>query len=361
MKTYINITDLKAAFTKLSKVISTKTSIAILENVLVEVSPEKTYFTVSNSDQTIRITLDNDFTHMVQSGINMYDFKKLHTFIKKSKANHIEFNGNTIISNKLKLNLSDMDYSEYPKIPDNNGNKYTLSAHDYKKSVNKVAYAVSTSDGRPMLKGINTVISNNDIMMVATDSHRLAKNTIENVNFDNETSFVIDGKTTEKMAAMIGKKDSDLVITDNPNNITFEFENIEFINIKIDGNYPNTNRLIPESMNTQISLNKNELAEVLPNLEMISKYDRNSVVSFNFNGSVKIEATNESKESMEMELINENRYGNDLEIHFNSKYLQDVVKVSDNEMLQFEFNGALRPFTITDANAIHLILPVRKV
>lgn len=359
MKTYINTSDLKAAFTKLGKVISTKTSMPILENVLVEVAPEKTYFTVSNADQTIRITLENDFTHMVQSGINMYDFKKLHTFIKKSKANHIEFDDNTVISNKLKLNLLEMDYNEYPKMPANNGNKYTLSAHEYKNSVTKVAYAVSTSDSRPMLKGINTVISNDSVMMVATDSHRLAKNIIGNVKFDNETSFVIDGKTTEKMVAMIGKKDSELIITDNDNHITFEFENIEFHNVKIEGNYPNTERLIPDYGDTQISLNKDELAEVLPNLEMITKDDRNTPVSFNFNGSVKIEASNDKKESMEMELIHENRHGGDLEIHFNSKYLQDVVKVSDNEMLQFEFNGAMRPFTITDVNAIHLILPVR--
>lgn len=359
MKTYINTMDLKALFTKLGKIIDNKQTYNILENVLVEVTKETTSFTVSNLEQTIRITLENVFTHMVEPGNMLYNFKKLSNFIKKLKYETVEFNENSIISNKLKLKLIHLNANDFPILPNIEGNVFKLSSHEYKKSVNKVSYAASKSDSRPILKGIQTIISKNNIQMVATDSYRLAQNFITNLDFENIGEFILDSKAIDKMVSFIGKKDSELYIYDSRIYIFYKFENIEFYSKKIEGTYPQTNRIIPDYRDLTTELNKKELSEVLPHLELFSKDDRNNVISLELNNKVTIKAENKKKESIEIELNEENRNGNELKIHFNVSFLEDIIKVSENNTLKFEFGGKHRPFSVKESNATHVIVPVR--
>lgn len=360
MKTYIAQATLKDVFTKLAKVYSSKVSIQVLNNVKVEVTTEATYFTVSNINQSLVVKVENENIGEQIEGVMLYDFKKLSTFIKKAKSKVIEINDNIVAAGKLKLTLNPMDASEYPQIPKIEGAVINvLSSDDLKKAINKTSYAVSNSESRPVLMGINVQFKDYITSFIATDSHRLVKHDIKIEN-NNVIDVVWSGSGMDKLVSVIGKNNSDIEINIDSNCTVFSNGEIQFFEKNLEGNYPNTNRLIPDDFKTNITLNGKELSEVLPNLDMIVKDKRHNDVSLMLNGSVKIEAVNDKKEKMEMELEHSNRYGDDMEINFNVNYLSDILKRADNEDLKFNFSDAIRPFTIEDGQTINLILPVKK-
>lgn len=360
MKTYITQATLKDVFTKLAKVYSSKVSVQVLSNVKVEVTTEATYFTVSNINQSLVVKVENENIGEQIEGVMLYDFKKLSTFIKKAKANVIEINDNIVAAGKLKLTLNPMEASEYPKMPKIEGDVINvLSSDEFKKAINKTSYAVSKSESRPVLMGINVQFKDYITSFNATDSHRLVKHDVKNEN-NNVTDVVWSGAGMDKLVSVIGKNKSDIKININNYHSVFSNGEIEFYEKNVEGNYPNTNRLIPDDFKTNITLNANELSDVLPSLDMIVKDDRNGVISLNLNGSVKIEAKNTNREMMEMELEYSDRYGDDIEIHFQNKFLSEVLKRTDNEYLKFNFISEMRPFTIEDGQTLNLILPVRK-
>lgn len=360
MKTYITQATLKDVFTKLAKVYSSKVTVQVLTNVKVEVTTEATYFTVSNINQSLVVKVENENIGEQIEGVMLYDFKKLSTFVKKVKSNVIEINDNIVAAGKLKLTLNPMDSSEYPKMPKIEDTVInTLSSDEFKKAINKTSYAVSKSESRPVLMGINVQFKDYITSFIATDSHRLVKHDVKNEN-NNVTDVVWSGAGMDKLVSIIGKNKNDIKININEYHTVFSNGEIEFYEKNLEGNYPNTSRLIPDNFKTNVTLNAKELSDVLPNLEMISKDDRCNSISLNLNGSVKIEASNNKKEKMEMELEYSNRYGDDIEIHFQNNFLSDVLKRTDNEYLKFNFSDSMRPFTIEDGQTINLILPVRK-
>lgn len=360
MKTYITQVTLKDVFTKLAKVYSSKVTLQALTNVKIEVTTEATYFTVSNINQSLVVKVENENIGEQIEGVMLYDFKKLSTFVKKVKSNVIEINDNIVAAGKLKLTLNPMEASEYPQIPKIEGAVInTLSSDEFKKAINKTSYAVSKSESRPILMGINVQFKDYITSFIATDSHRLVKHDVKIEN-NNITDVVWSGSGMDKLVSIIGKNKNDIKINIDSNCTVFSNGEIEFYEKNLEGNYPNTSRLIRDDFKTNITLNGKELSEVLPHLDMIVKDKRHNDVSLMLNGSVKIEASNANKEKMEMELEYMDRYGNDLEINFNVNYLSDILKRADNEDLKFNFSDALRPFTIEDGQTLNLILPVRK-
>lgn len=360
MKTYITQATLKDVFTKLAKVYSSKVSLQVLTNVKVEVTTEASYFTVSNINQSLVVKVETENIGEQIEGVMLYDFKKLSTFIKKAKANVIEINDNIVAAGKLKLTLNPMDPSEYPKMPKIEGTVInTLSSDEFKKAINKTSYAVSKSESRPVLMGINVQFKDYIASFIATDSHRLVKHDIKIEN-NNVIDVVWSGVAMDKLVSVIGKNKNDIKINIDSNCTVFSNGEIEFYEKNLEDNYPNTSRLIPDDFKTNVTLNGKELSDVFPHLDMIVKDKKHNDVSLLLNGSVKIEASNDKKEKMEMELEHSNRYGDDMEINFNVNYLSDVLKRADNEDLKFNFSDALRPFTIEDGQTLNLILPVRK-
>lgn len=369
MKTQLFTVDVKNALTKLKKVYATKTSIAILENVKVEVTETNVIFTVANYDFSASVTVTSDFKN--ETGIMLYDFKKLSAFVSKAKSDFITLDGEQIFSNNIKYTLtSSHDTSDFPNNPDEKYTTFDINKMEFKKGIEQISYAASKSESRPILNGINFITDENGNMQVAcTDSHRLAIHKFKNLNISQAINTTIPATILGKMVGMIDKKETEnsMLIGINERFSTFNFDNVKIFIKNLEGNYPNIDRLIPSDSLTNTTFVVNELIESLDQLSLIYKDNRNQDVRLDLNGKAVLSASErDNKENetnkIESKLTEYNRQGSDLVISFNGAYIKDVLKVTNETELTFNFNSPFRPFTMTSGNdTLHLLLPIRTV
>lgn len=163
----------------------------------------------------------------------------------------------TIRSGKSEFNLNGLDSEEYPHLPQiSEQNSIKVPTDLLKNIIKQTVFAVSTSETRPVLTGVNWKIENNDLICIATDSHRLALRKAK-IETEEEQSFniVIPGKSLNELNRILDDHDEPVEIFVTENQILFKTKHILFFSRLLEGNYPDTNRLIPTESKTDIVVN----------------------------------------------------------------------------------------------------------
>ena len=132
----------------------------------------------------------------------------------------------------------------------------------------------------------------------------------------------------------------------------------------LEGNYPDTSRLIPEEYQTTIKLNGKELLQAIDRASLLARGDRNNVVRLSIVDNQTIEISSNSPEvgKVEEQIPVEVFEGDDLRISFSAKFMMDALKAIDGQEVVIQFTGAMRPFilrSVHDDAILQLILPVR--
>lgn len=238
--------------------------------------------------------------------------------------------------------------------------------------IKKTAFACSKSEIRPILAGVHLFEENGRVGMVATDSHRLSKIVEGEVlegNIEGLQNVVIPQKALKEIGTLIEQSEQVIVrLMNNGNYIGFETEGIEIFSKLLDGNYPDTNKLIPIEHNTLVKASRTGLLSAIER-SMILQQDNRKVIklkiSNNNNSMFKIievfTMSDEVGKSQEQVVV-EDIQGEELEISFNPEYLSDALKALDEEQVIIEFNGSLRPFVVkptSNDNHVQLVLPIR--
>ncbi|POC07444.1 DNA polymerase III subunit beta, partial [Vibrio vulnificus] len=112
----------------------------------------------------------------------------------------------------------------------------------FKEVVNQTVIAVSTQESRPVLTGVNFLISNEGLTAVATDSHRLSQRRI-NITSDEDYNLIIPGKSLTELVRTISDSVKEISMSISENQVLFSFDNIMFYSRLLDGRYPETDRL----------------------------------------------------------------------------------------------------------------------
>lgn len=238
--------------------------------------------------------------------------------------------------------------------------------------IEKTSFACSKSETRPILTGVHLFEENGRIGMVATDSYRLSKIVEDEVlegNIEGLQNIVIPQKALKEIGTLIEQSEQVIVrLMNNGNYIGFETEGIEIFSKLLDGNYPDTNKLIPIEHNTLVKASRTGLLSAIER-SMILQQDNRKVIklkiSNNNNSMFKIievfTMSDEVGKSQEQVVV-EDIQGEELEISFNPEYLSDALKALDDEQVIIEFNGSLRPFVVkptSNDNHVQLVLPIR--
>ena len=187
-----------------------------------------------------------------------------------------------IRSGPSEFNLIGLDADEYPHLPQiEEDYVFKIPTDLLKAMVRQTVFAVSTSETRPILTGVNWKIENNVLNCIATDSHRLAlrKAQIE-ISEDANYNVVIPGKSLNELSKILadGNELIDIVITENQ--ILFKAKNLLFFSRLLEGNYPDTSRLIPTESKTEIVLHAKEFLQAIDRASLLARESRNNVVKF---------------------------------------------------------------------------------
>ncbi len=199
----------------------------------------------------------------------------------------------------------------------------------------------------------------------ATDSHRLASRTVPVTETTNEFSnVVVPGKSLNELNKIIDDSEEKIQISVTSNQILFRTKHLQFLSRLLDGNYPETSRLIPDQSKTVLNVRTKDLLHTIDRASLLAKEERNNVVRLTTKENNRVEITSNHPEigNVTEEVTMSSMEGEDLKISFSSKYMIDALKVIDYEEVKIAFTGAMRPFIIQpveDDSILQLILPVR--
>lgn len=376
MKFIIQREKLIASIQNVIKAISSRTAIPILTGMKIEALQNGIALTGSDSDITIQsfIPIEEDGIVQVEEievGTIVLHARYFPEIIKKLPEKTVEFSVDenskvTIRSGKAEFNLNGLDAEEYPQLPLlQTDESFELPTDLLKSLIKQTVFAVSTMETRPILTGVKLSFSNDAISFTATDSHRLASREAPVQQSElNIPSVVVPGKSLTELHKILSDTVNTVEISVTNNQILFRTKDVYFLSRTLDGNYPETSRLIPEESKTIIHAKTKELLNTIDRASLLAKEDRNNVVRLATNGTQLIEITSNSPEigRVAEEMTVHSIEGEELKISFSSKYMLDALKAIENDEVKIEFTGAMRPFIIRPENndpILQLILPVR--
>ena len=193
------------------KAVSSKTTIPILTGIKIDVTNEGMSLTGSDADITIQTFIPveengEQIMNVTQTGSIVLQARMFNEIIRKLPTNDVEIevtNGSAtnIRSGKSDFHLIGLDASEYPLLPEIAADRqFSIPADLLKSIIRETVFAVSTSESRPVLTGVNLKITDNELICVATDSHRLARRKVQLENLPTDvSSVVIPGKSLNEL------------------------------------------------------------------------------------------------------------------------------------------------------------------
>jgi DNA polymerase-3 subunit beta len=377
MKLTILKDHLNESINHVSKAISSRTTIPILTGIKIDATTQGVTLTASDTDISIQSFTPLEIgevavIELFQPGSVVLPAKFFIEIIRKlpSQSIEIEVKHNfqtTIRSGTSEIQIMGLDPEEYPLLPQIEENKMIQVPSDLLKTmIKQTSFAISTNESTPILTGVLWSITENKLKFIACDRHRLATReiSIELEVKQNLPNIVISGRTLNELSKILPDQNSliDIVISDNQ--VLFKVHSILFYSRILDGTYPDTSKLIPQTFQTEMVLSTKELADAIDRAYLLSREDKTNIVKMVMSEDKTIEISSSSSEigKFTEQLSLHKITGDLLRISFNSKYMLDALKAIDSDFIQLGFTGAMQPIIIKPeeaTNILQLILPYR--
>ena len=357
------------------RAISTKNAIPILSTVKIDVTKEgitligsngqisiENFISVQNENAGLLITSPGSILLEANFFINViYSLPDIVLDFKEIEQKQI-----VLTSGKSEITLKGKDADQYPRIQEvSTSNPLVLETKVLKNLINETAFAASTQESRPILTGVHFVLTDNQsLKTVATDSHRMSQKKITLDKKGDDFDVVIPSRSLREFTAVFTDEIETVEVFFANNQLLFRSENISFYTRLLEGNYPDTDRLIPTEFSSVVTFNTNNLRHAMERSRLLSNATQNGTVKLEIvKGIVSAHVHSPEVGRVNEEIDTESVSGEDLTISFNPTYLIEALKAVDSEKVTISFISAVRPFTLVpneDAeNFIQLITPVR--
>ncbi|WP_419790895.1 DNA polymerase III subunit beta [Staphylococcus chromogenes] len=356
------------------KAISPRTTLPILTGIKIEATNEGVVLTGSDSEISIEITIPNqvdgeDIVEVKEPGSVVLPGRFFVDIIKKLPGKDVKLSTNEqfqtlITSGHSEFNLSGLDPDQYPLLPQvSSDDALQLPIKVLKNIIAQTNFAVSTSETRPVLTGVNWLIQENELICTATDSHRLAVRKLKLEEEIEDKNVIIPGKALAELNKIMTENEEHIDIFFASNQVLFRVGHINFISRLLEGHYPDTSRLFPENYEIKLGLDKNDFYHAIDRASLLAREGGNNVIKLS-TGDALVELSSTSPEigTVKEEVTAQDVEGGNLKISFNSKYMMDALKAIDNDEVEVEFFGTMKPFILKpkdDDTVTQLILPIR--
>lgn len=353
------------------KGISNKNLIPILNCIKFELTNEGMYLMSTDNDVAIKTFIEKKYIEnidtlgeVVVSGKYIYDIiRKLpNTFINIEEVDDSRL---YIYTDNSSFYLNCNLVSDFPTLDlQDHKNPVIISQKLLKTIYSQTSFAASTQETRPILTGINFKIVNNVMECTATDSYRLAKKIVNiNQTMEEEVNVTIPTKNLGELVKMCTNEEEMIEMHIFNNKIIFKFNNIIMLSSLINGTYPDTSKLIPETFNLNIKTDLNDLFSAIDRASLLTNENEKNTIHFESRGDEAIISSNIPEiGNVEEKIFIEKEEVDDIRISFSSKYMMDAIKTLDSTSVTLHFNSEITPIIIKSPendNLIQLILPIK--
>lgn len=377
MKLIVSKVELNEAIQHVSKAVSYRTSIPILSGIKIETIAQQLVLTASDTEISIQSFIpfekdDQQIVELIEAGSVVLPAKFFVEIIKKLPKDtvsievHPQFQ-TVIRSGSSEIQLSGLDPEEFPVLPQIQENQVlNISSDRLRMMISQTLFATSSNESTPILTGILWSIQDGNLKFTATDRHRLASRHIalEHMPETGFNNIVIAGKTLNELNKILSDQAGmiDIVVTDSQ--VLFRMESILLYTRILEGTYPDTSKIIPQTYKTELIVRTDELLAAIDRAYLLSREDKTNVVNLITLPDSRIEITSGLSElgKITEQCDVDNMQGEPLKISFNSKYMIEALKTIEEEKLHVCFTGAMSPIVVKPVerdNALHLILPFR--
>lgn len=363
MKIICSKTNLLKGVNIVSKAVPTRTTMAILECILIDASAGEIKLTANDMEIGIETIIDGD---IVERGIIALDAKIFSEIVRKLPDNDVTIETDasfkTVITcEKAKFNIigkSGEDFSYIPVISRNE--PVVISQFTLKEVIRQTIFSIADNDNNKLMTGELFEINDNKLKVVSLDGHRISIRNIELKESYEHKKVVVPGKTLMEISKIIpGSVEDDVQIFITDNHIIFEFERTTVVSRLIEGEYFRIDQMLSTDYETKIVINKRELLDCIDRATLLIKEgDKKPIIMNVTDGNMELKI-NSFVGSMN-EDIEIDKEGRDILIGFNPKFFIDALRVIDEERITLYMVNPKAPCFIRDDSEsfIYLILPV---
>ena len=346
-----------------SKAVPTRTTMAILECILIDASAGEIKLTANDMELGIETKIEGEIE---ERGIIALDAKVFSDIVRKLPDNEVVIETDssfktTITCEKAKFNIigkSGEDFSYIPYIERNE--KISISQFTLKEVIRQTIFSIADNDNNKLMTGELFEINENNLKVVSLDGHRISIRNIELKNNYEHKKVVVPGKTLQEISKILpGNADEDVSMYLSDNHIVFEFGNTTVVSRLIEGEYFKIEQMLSSDYETKVKINKRELLDCIDRATLLVKEGDKKPIIMNITDD-KMELKINSFIGSMNEEIDIAKDGKDILIGFNPKFFIDALRVIDEEEVTLYMVNPKAPCFIRDENEtfIYLILPV---
>lgn len=359
-----------------SHIANKNTNLPILSNILLQAKEGNLKLSATNLEIGVscnirgKVERGGDFT--VQSKI----FADYINLLPKEKVDlELKDQDLDIHCNNYQTKIKGVSAVDFPLIPEiKKDNPIICNIGDLKQALGQVAFAVSNSNTRPEISGVYFKINNEELILAATDSYRLAEKKIKlKQGINTENSIIVPARTIQELLRILGglkrseeeiNEDETIEIYLGENQILFIYDNVELISRLIEGQYPDYSQIIPKEFKTNALIGISDLSNAVKSASLFARsgiYD----VTFKFQPEVKqVEVSSINNQLGENKtVIISNITGNENNIVLNYRYLLDGLSNLGSEEAKISLIDSESPCLISPTNDdsyLYIIMPIKQ-
>lgn len=364
MKFTILQQDFLPSLQSVARSVGVRSTLPVLDNILLSAEGKKLKIAATNLEIGVIKRLNAD----VQSpGEITVPAKTLVELIAGLGQNRVDLTSEnevlTVESGKVKATINGIPASEFPAIPLSSGQGISFPKEAFLTSA-QILFASAVDEGRPVLTGIFTDVSDGKLDFVATDGFRLAHRRFDLPKDQTKFRSLIPRRTFEEVLRLISEEEVEevkIATSEDQNQVVFSLGNTIVSSRLIEGQFPAWGKIVPEKIVARALVEKDELLRAIKLAAIFSKNEANIVVLTTQKGLLKLESHTKEVGSQENEIEGEVE-GEELKIAFNTRFILDAISNAPSTQIMVEFSGSLSACLIKPIGVEgleYIVMPVR--
>ena len=362
MKFSVTKEKLLECLQQVQNVVSTRTTLPILSNVLLQTNGSEVRLTTTDLDVGVRGSFE---AQIEKEGATTLPARRLFTIIRELPSSEIQFdvdgkNAASIRSGQSFFKILGLPEEEFPPLPKFDDSKVvTIRQKDLRDGLRKTSYAISTDETRYVLNGVLFSFKDNKLTLVATDGRRLAMLDLD-LEFprSHEADIIVPTKAVTELQRLL-TDDGDVRVSVGGSQIAFDLNNSLLVSKLIEGNYPNYRQVIPGEMKERVTLERETFLNSLRRVSLLAS-DKSNSIKLNFSkNNIDITANTpevgEAKESLPVAYK-----GREFSIAFNPEFLMAPLRNLAEDEIFLDLIDEMSPGVIKiQSPFLYVLMPMR--